>query len=105
MTILDVDKLYVKNMFVGTIERKGIEVYRKDSLALSVSSATFQIFKRDGTEVTTPAPATIETVDADTVKVSADIHANEAGDFYVEFTYVVGSWTKKARAYYRVYEL
>lgn len=88
-----------KPLFRGEVKRKGITVSRADGVALVIDSATYQRFEEDGTAVDLTAQAAI--VD------DADVYANltagtTAGKYYVDFSYVVGSWIGKARLKYIV---
>jgi len=99
MSSSNIDKFESKDLIQGEVAKKGITVTRSDGVDVSVSSATYQRFKSDGTAMDeTPQVATI-----DDDEVSANITAGTtAGRFYVDFTYVVGAWTRKARLYYDV---
>jgi len=85
-------------MYRGTMLQKGIQVSRSDGQALVISSATYQIFDWAGTSQGNAAAAMV-----DGGRVYANIAAgNAAGGRYLEFTYVLGSWTGKARLKYSV---
>lgn len=100
---IKVDSIEDKDLYRGETRQKGITVSRSDGAVLTVSSATYRVYKTDGTALTEPADATIEGNGTAAVKVYANIAAGEeAGKRYVEFTYVIGSWTGKARLVYSV---
>lgn len=76
---------------------------KENGAVVTVTSATYGVYKTDGTVVSAPAAATIENNGTATVSVYANIVAGtEAGGRYVEFTIVIGSWTAKVRLVYNV---
>jgi hypothetical protein len=92
------DIFEAEDMFRGETRQEGITVTRTDGQALVIASATYQIFDWAGVSQGEAAAATV-----DGGNVYANIVAGSVtGGRYVEFTYTVGSWTRKARKRYRV---
>lgn len=97
------DTIIDKDMFCGEIRQKGIIVSRSDGVIVTVSSASYRIYKTDGTAVTDSASATISNNGTAAVSVYAAIAAGtEPGGRYVEWTMTIGSWAPKAKTTYNV---
>jgi hypothetical protein len=100
---LTIDIIGSKDLIVGEIDLKQFTIERNDKAVLTVTSATYIIYSKDGDALTTSANATITNNATALVTVSADISAGtNTGERYVEFSCVIGSYTKKVRLKYEV---
>ncbi len=86
-------------MFVGSTRRYGVIAAKTDQTAITVSAATYQRFKDDGTAVDEAA----EAAQVDGGYVYAFLAAGStAGDYYVIFQFTVGNETLKIKVLYEV---
>lgn len=100
---IKIDTIVDKDMLRGETRQKGIIISRSDGVTVTVSSASYRIFKTDGTAMTDSASATISNNGTAAVSVYAVIAAGtEPGGRYVEWTMAIGSWSPKAQTKYNV---
>ena len=94
------DVIVSKDMIVGEIEYKGIEITRSDDASFVINSGTYQVFDGDNNPLTEILPATVS---GNTVygKVRT---SDFIGKNHVDFTYYIDSEgiIKKARLIYNV---
>jgi hypothetical protein len=101
--LLHVDILGSKDLFVNEIAMKGFQISREDGAIVNVTSATYQIFNKDGQSLGASGTATKTNNSTTLVDISATISAGtNVGERYVEFACVIGSYTKIVRVKYNV---
>jgi len=102
---LKIDIFGSKDLLTSEVDTKGFTIKRSDGVAITVTTATFEIFDESGQSLGTAASATITNNTTALVTISASISAGtNTGEKYVQFVLVIGALTKVVRLEYEVFK-
>jgi hypothetical protein len=102
---LKIDIFGSKDLLVGEVDTKGFTIKRSDGVAITLVTATFEIFDKSGQSLSTATGATITNNATTLVTISASISAGtNTGEKYVEFVLTTSALTKKVRLEYEVFK-